>query len=96
MTGIIAFDRTRKDWEYPVEILNDGRAAKWVVGAAFHGYEGNVNQQSNFHDAFPDSEVYYTEITGGDFAINYSNNQVYTVLTSIIGVTRNHAQSSLY
>lgn len=33
-------------------------------GVAFHCYGGNVQDQDQFHNAFPDKEIYFTECTG--------------------------------
>lgn len=34
------------------------------AGAAFHCYAGNVGDQDDFHNAFPDKDIYFTECTG--------------------------------
>ncbi|MEM7576928.1 MAG: glycoside hydrolase family 30 beta sandwich domain-containing protein [Planctomycetota bacterium] len=93
---ILAFDHNWEDWNYPVIVANDPEANPFVAGAAFHGYAGSVDQQSNFKNFFPDKEVHYTEITGFDPFNDFADNLVYAVGTSIIGTTRNWAQSSLY
>ena len=95
-TGVLAFDHNWEDWSYPVVVANDAEAGDVIVGAAFHGYAGTVDQMSNFTDFHPELEVHYTEITGGDFATNYADNLIYSIRNSIIGATRNHAQTSLY
>ncbi|MEM7680496.1 MAG: glycoside hydrolase family 30 beta sandwich domain-containing protein [Planctomycetota bacterium] len=95
-TKIIAFDHNWIDWQYPVDVLNDPEANQYTAGAAFHGYAGNVDQQSLFRNAHPDREVHYTEITGGDFAPNFGDNLLYSFTESIIGATRNWATTSLY
>ena len=33
-------------------------------GVAFHCYEGTYTQQSAFHNAFPNKEIYFTECSG--------------------------------
>ncbi|MEM1097280.1 MAG: glycoside hydrolase family 30 beta sandwich domain-containing protein [Planctomycetota bacterium] len=93
---ILAFDHNWEDWNYPVIVANDLEANPFVAGAAFHGYAGTVDQQSNFKDFFPDKQVHYTEITGGSFATDFSSNLVYSARNSIIGATRNWAESSIY
>ncbi len=95
-TKILAFDHNWADWSYPIVVNNDPEAALYVDGAAFHGYDGTVDQQSNYHDFFPDQEVHYTEITGGSFATDFASNLVYSVRNSVIGATRNWARSSIY
>ncbi|MEM9753397.1 MAG: glycoside hydrolase family 30 beta sandwich domain-containing protein [Planctomycetota bacterium] len=93
---ILAFDHNWEDWSYPVVVANDPEAAPFVAGAAFHGYAGTVDQQSNFKNFHPDKEVHYTEITGFDPFNDFGDNLVYAVGTSLIGATRNWAQSSIY
>lgn len=93
---ILAFDHNWADWNYPVIVANDPEANPFVAGAAFHGYDGTVDQQSLFHNFFPDKQVHFTEITGGSFATDFSDNLVFSVRNSIIGATRNWAQSSIY
>ncbi len=93
---ILAFDHNWADWNYPVIVANDPEANPFVAGAAFHGYAGTVDQQSNFKNFFPDKQVHYTEITGFDPFNDFGDNLVYAVGTSIIGATRNWAQSSIY
>lgn len=33
-------------------------------GVAFHCYAGNVEQQNDWHNAYPNKELYFTECTG--------------------------------
>ena len=46
---------------YPRTILSDTRAAEFVDGVAFHGYVGQPNAMSQFHQEFPAKPVYFTE-----------------------------------
>jgi O-glycosyl hydrolase len=39
-------------------------AGNAFAGVAFHCYAGDVKNQTLFHNAFPDKEVYHTECTG--------------------------------
>ncbi|MEM1444832.1 MAG: glycoside hydrolase family 30 beta sandwich domain-containing protein [Planctomycetota bacterium] len=93
---ILTFDHNWEDWNYPVIVANDLEANPFVAGAAFHGYAGTVDQQSNFQSFFPDKQVHYTEITGFDPFNDFADNLAYAVGTSIIGATRNWAESSIY
>ena len=47
--------------EYPINILNDPEANKYVDGSAFHLYEGNISALTTVHNAHPDKNVYFTE-----------------------------------
>jgi len=62
-TKIIAYDHNWSDsGQFPVQVLQ--QATSQFAGAAFHCYAGNVGQQSDFQNAFPSKEVYFTECTG--------------------------------
>jgi len=95
-TKIVAFDHNWDNWNYPVVVLNDPEAGQYTTGAAFHGYAGTVDQQSNFHDFFPDKDIYFTEITGGDWATNFSDNLIWSMRNIVIGSTRNWAKTALF
>ncbi len=95
-TKIIAFDHNWSDWNYPVVVLNDAEAGPFIAGAAFHGYAGDVSQQSTFHTFHPDAEVHFTEITGGDWATNFADNLMWGLRNIIIGATRNWSRSALF
>ena len=34
------------------------------AGVSFHCYGGNVAQQDNFHNIYPEKEIYFTECAG--------------------------------
>jgi len=95
-TKIIAFDHNWDNWNYPVTVMNDPEAGQYTTGAAFHAYAGTVDQQSNFHDFFPDKDIYFTEISGGDWATNFSDNLTWYMRNIIIGSTRNWAKTALF
>jgi O-glycosyl hydrolase len=52
---------------YPRTILEDARAAQYVGGVAFHGYEGDPSGMSVLHSEFPQMPVHFTE--GSVFAL---------------------------
>ncbi|KAJ3824321.1 glycoside hydrolase family 30 protein [Lentinula raphanica] len=47
---------------YPVTVIQDAPDA--FAGVAFHCYEGNVDEQDDFHNAEPSKEIYLTECSG--------------------------------
>ena len=95
-TKIIAFDHNWDNWNYPVTVMNDPEAGQYATGAAFHAYGGTVDQQSNFHDFFPDKDIYFTEISGGDWAPNFSDNLIWYMRNIVIGSTRHWAKTALF
>lgn len=53
--------------DYPRTILKDPRAAGFVDGVGFHGYEGKASGMTLFHDEFPKTPIHFTE--GSVFSI---------------------------
>lgn len=60
-TKIIVYDHNADRPDYPITILNDKEAAKYIDGSAFHLYGGTVDAISKVHDAHPDKNLYFTE-----------------------------------
>jgi glucosylceramidase len=60
-TKIIVYDHNCDRPDYPLTILNDTAASKYVDGSAFHLYGGDINALSTVHDAYPNKNVYFTE-----------------------------------
>jgi glucosylceramidase len=87
-TKIIIYDHNPNRVDYPIEILNDPEARKYIDGTAFHMYEGKVDAISEVHNAYPDKNLYFTEQwvgAPGDFP----NDLRWHVRTLIIGAVRN-------
>ncbi len=94
-TKIIIYDHNWDHPEYPMSILADTSAAKYISGSAFHGYGGNVGNMSPVHQAFPDKDLYFTEISGGDWAPDFSGNLMWNVSNIFIGTAKNWSKSAL-
>lgn len=60
-TKIIVYDHNADRPDYPITILNDKEAAKYIDGSAFHLYGGTVDAISKVHDVHPDKNLYFTE-----------------------------------
>ncbi|HVW96024.1 MAG TPA: glycoside hydrolase family 30 beta sandwich domain-containing protein [Mucilaginibacter sp.] len=60
-TKIILYDHNADRPDYPISILNNSKAAKYVDGSAFHLYGGTIDALSAVHEAHPDKNVYFTE-----------------------------------
>ena len=93
-TKIIVYDHNCDKPEYPLEILNDPEAKKYVDGSAFHLYGGEITALTKVHDAHPDRNVYFTEQwTGGpgDFPKDLKSN----IQNQVIGAPNNWAKSVL-
>jgi len=60
-TRIVVYDHNCDHPEYPISILNDSVARKFVDGSAFHLYAGEASAMANVHAAHPDKNIYFTE-----------------------------------
>jgi glucosylceramidase len=60
-TKIVVFDHNLERPDYPLAILADPAAARYIDGSAFHHYGGDMQTLSLVHMARPDKNVYFTE-----------------------------------
>jgi glucosylceramidase len=60
-TKIILFDHNLDRIDYPLTILRDPEAAKYVDGSGFHHYGGDFSAMTTLHTVFPDKNLYFTE-----------------------------------
>lgn len=93
-TRIVVFDHNCDHPEYPIHILNDPLARKYIDGSAFHLYLGDIEAMSKVHDAHPDKNLYFTEQwTSGEGS--FSDDLRWHVKHLIIGATRNWSRNVL-
>ena len=60
-TKIVLYDHNLDHPAYPLSILKDPKANKYVEGTGFHLYGGTVAAFDQVHDAFPKKNLYFTE-----------------------------------
>ncbi|MDF9830480.1 glycoside hydrolase family 30 beta sandwich domain-containing protein [Parabacteroides sp. PF5-6] len=60
-TKIVLFDHNLDRPDYPLTILSDPDAAKYVDGSGFHHYGGDMSAMTVMHTAYPDKHLYFTE-----------------------------------
>ncbi len=93
-THIILYDHNADRPDYPISILNDAAAAKYVDGSAFHLYGGTIDALSQVKQAHPEKNLYFTEQwigAPGDFAGDLS----WHIEHLIIGASRNWCKTVL-
>ncbi|TDO24251.1 glycoside hydrolase family 30 protein [Pedobacter duraquae] len=89
-TKIILYDHNCDAPEYPISILTDPAAAKYIDGSGFHLYTGQTSAMSKVHDAFPQKNLYFTEM----MAVSRNGFNVATPVDRIlIGATRNWSKN---
>lgn len=94
-TKIIAYDHNWDNPQYPINILNDPAVRQYVAGSAFHAYAGDVSAMSVVHNAHPDKGLYFTEISGGEWATSFSDNLQWYMKNVFVGATRNWSKNVL-
>lgn len=94
-TKIIAYDHNFDQPQYPITVLSDEEAYPFVDGSAFHAYAGDVSAMSQVHNAFPEKGLYFTEISGGDWATDFGDNLKWNIKNIFIGTTRNWSKTAL-
>lgn len=60
-TKIILFDHNCDRPDFPLAILSDPEAAKYIDGSGFHNYAGDFSGMNLVHMARPDKNLYFTE-----------------------------------
>lgn len=93
-TKIIAYDHNCDKPEYPLTILADTEASKFVDGSAFHLYAGNILVLNNVHNAYPNKNVYFTEQWTGSTGA-FSGDLLWHTKNVVIGSMRNWSKIAL-
>lgn len=93
-TKIIIYDHNADRIDYPLTILDDPEAKKYVDGSAFHLYGGNINSLNQVHNSHPDKNLYFTEQWIGVNS-NFDDNLNWHISYLIVGATRNWCKTVL-
>ncbi len=96
-TKIILYDHNADRSDYPILIMDDPAAKKYVDGSGFHLYGGQVSALTDVHNAHPDKHIYFTEqmIVGfNDKGVDVTNMDIADpVGRVVIGATRNWSKN---
>jgi glucosylceramidase len=93
-TKIIDFDHNCGNPEYPLAVLSDPDALKYVDGSAFHLYGGAITALSQIHNAYPSKNVYFTEQWVGGPS-NFPVDLDWAMSNLVIGAPRNWSRNVL-
>lgn len=93
-TKIVIYDHNLDRPDYPTTIYNDAAAAKYVDGAAFHMYAGDVGTMGSIHNSFPTKNLYFTEQWTSS-AGSFDGDMQWHVKNIIIGTMRNWSKVAL-
>jgi glucosylceramidase len=94
-TKIILYDHNCDRPDYPLTILQDPAANKYVDGSGFHLYGGTIDALTKVHDAFPTKNLYFTEQMVIDDGPTPATKIAEPVGSIIIGATRNWSRNVL-
>ena len=93
-TKIILYDHNADRPDYPLTILKDPEAAKYVDGSAFHLYGGTIDSLMQVHEKFPQKNLYFTEQWIGSPG-KLKEDLVWHVKNLVIGGPRNWCKNVL-
>jgi glucosylceramidase len=93
-TKIVVFDHNCDHPNYPIEVLNDADAKKYIDGSAFHLYLGEIEALSQVHEAHPDKHLYFTEQWTSPQSA-FGDDLRWHTRHLIIGATRNWSRNVL-
>lgn len=93
-TKIIIYDHNADRIDYPLAVLNNANAAKYIDGSAFHLYGGSINSLTDVHNARPDKHLYFTEQWVGGPG-HFPTDLKWHVDNLVIGATRNWCRNVL-
>jgi glucosylceramidase len=93
-TKIIIYDHNADRTDYPIEILDDPDAKKYIDGSAFHLYGGSINDLSLVHKMHPDKNLYFTEQWIGAPG-SFTDDLKWHMQNIVIGASRNWCKTVL-
>jgi len=93
--SIIIYDHNWDNTNYAISILNDPVASGFISGSAYHAYSGEVSAMTTVHNAHPDKNLYFTEISGGAWATDFGSNLMWNMQNIFIGTTLNWSKNVL-
>ncbi|MBO5687511.1 MAG: glucosylceramidase, partial [Alistipes sp.] len=59
------YDNIPDQQGYPLHILADKEAAKYIDGSAWHNYGGRVTELDRIYEAYPDLDIFFSEASIG-------------------------------
>ena len=94
-TKIVLYDHNLDHPLYPLTILRDPGANKYIDGTGFHLYGGTVDAMTQVHNEFPNKNIYFTEQSVTEHSGSPDINLSKPVARIIIGVSSNWSKNIL-
>lgn len=92
---IFAWDHNWDGVDFPLGVLSDAGARRFISGVAWHGYGGTPEAQKRVTSAFPEMEMHFTESSGGEWATDFGGNLQWDMENLIGGSIRYGSRSVL-
>ena len=93
-TKIIIYDHNCDRPDYPISIMDDPEAKKYITGSAFHLYGGTIDALTQVHEKHPDKELHFTEQWMGAPG-ELASDMPHHIKQLTIGATRNWSRTVL-
>jgi len=93
-TKIVIYDHNCDQPNYPISILSDTDASRYIAGSAFHLYGGDISALSTVHNNFPNKDLYFTEQYTSSNS-NFGSDLKWHLKNVIIGSMRNWSKIAL-
>lgn len=87
------YDNVADQKGYPLNIYSNPGASKYVDGAAYHAYGGNRGEMLRVHEAAPDKNLYFTEMSIGSWDYTFDENLMWSMREVGIGTLNNHSKA---
>jgi len=95
-TKVLLYDHNWDNTNYARDILSNSGAAQYAAGTAFHGYAGNVTDQSVVYNHNQNKGIWFTEQSGTDLYSNFGDNLRWYAENLLIGSIQNWSKSVLF
>ena len=86
------YDGLADQQDYPLHILADEEAAKYIDGSAWHNYGGQPSTLDGIHAAYPDKEIFFTEASIGTWNYEFEKCLVWDFSSIFLGTLNRYGR----
>lgn len=83
------YDNVADQMDYPINIYKDADAAQYIDGAGFHAYGGDKSELLDVHNANPEKNLYFTEMSIGEWGYSFAGDLMWNMAEVCIGTINN-------
>lgn len=93
-TKMVIWDHNCDHPEYPIQVLNDATANRYIDGSAFHLYAGDISALTKVKNAHPNKNIYFTEQWTGSKG-SFDGDLKWHIKNVLIGSMQHHSKIAL-